>query len=255
VYTTRGGSPVKLDVYLPRGTAPGGGWPVVLAIHGGGWRKFSKEGYGRDMARALTAEGFAVVAPNYALAAPGRPTWPLNFQQLQDAVRWVRAQAPAFGFDPGRVAAMGESAGGHLAALLGTYPDAAGLPPARVDAVVDFYGPVDLPRLPTDSPTADIAARQFLGTTFDADPARYRAASPVQWVDPHSAPMLILQGTADRLVPVSQSESLADALGRAGVARQLVIVPGGLHGFRFASGGMNLLPTVVGFLNTHLKGR
>lgn len=250
VYTTRDGAPMKLDVYVPRGEAPGGGWPVVMAIHGGGWRRFSKDDYGRAVAGALNGKGYAVVAPNYSLSAPGRPSWPLNFQQLQDALRWVAGSGRAYSLDAGRIAAMGESAGGHLAALLGTRPADSSVP--RVRAVVDFYGPVDLEKIPIESPSADIAVRQFLGTSFDQDRARYEDASPVHWVSPASAPALIVQGTNDWLVPVSQSETLAAALGRAGVNHRLVLVPGGNHGFRFSAGRMNLVPIVADFLAREL---
>ena len=244
VYRFDGGRPLTLDLLLPGGPAPAGGWPVVVAIHGGGWRRFDKEQYLPKVA-ALARAGFAVVAPDYTLSAPGRPSWPAAFADVQAAVGWVRSQAPADHFDPSRIAAIGESAGGNLAALLGTEPPAA----ARVAAVVDFFGPTDLARLARESPAAAGAVTQFLGGSAAEVPDRDAAASPVDHVTPGAAPMLLVQGTADPVVPPDQSEELAAALAAAGVPERLVLVPGAGHGFGLRVGGLDLLPDVVAFLD------
>ena len=105
--------------------APAGGWPVIVAIHGGGWRRFNKQEYGPRVASAFVPNGYVVVAPNYLLSARNRPSWPINFQDVQSAVLWVKANASRYGIDPTRVVAMGESAGANLANLLGTESGAA----------------------------------------------------------------------------------------------------------------------------------
>ena len=191
VYENVGGRQERLDLYLPHGTPPAGGWPVLMAIHGGGWRKFSKDEYGPSVAGMVVPKGIAVVAMNYTLSAPGAPSWPANFEDVRNAVRWARASAGAFDLDPDHFAAIGESAGGHLAALLGTNPDgpitAGGDPSAgdvygsvsaRVQAVVDFYGPTDLAALERESARRRPAVVQFLGGTPAQVPQSYADASP-----------------------------------------------------------------------------
>jgi acetyl esterase/lipase len=254
VYTTEGGNPQRLDVYRPEGAVPPDGWPVVLAIHGGGWRKLSKEQYGPKVAPALTRAGFAVVAPDYLLAKPGFPSWPANFEQLRQAVLWIKAHAADYGFDPGRIAAMGESAGGHLAALLGTSPRSGVPDPAAIQAVVSFYGPADLGGLSAESHVGYIAARQMMGSDVTIDPALYALASPAEQASPGDAPTLIFQGTADSLVPAAQNERFSAALTRAGVPNRLVLIPGGPHGFGLKVKGRNLVPEIVGFLRQYLGG-
>jgi acetyl esterase/lipase len=265
-YETGAGRQEHLNVYLPRGTPPPGGWPVLFAIHGGGWRRFSKDEYGPRVAASFNPHGIAVVAMNYQLSAPGAPSWPANFEDVRNAVRWARVNAGVFGFDPNRFAAIGESAGGHLAALLGTNPDgpvttggdAADLgglaASARVQAVVDFYGPTDLAALDAESPEAALAIEQFLGGKPGRMPQTYADASPVDHVSATSPPMLILQGTADTLVTPDQSRVLANALTRAGVPNRLISVEGAPHGFEFEATGSKLDPVILAFLKAAWQG-
>ena len=253
-YLSDNGSLHRLDVYLPAGTPPGGGWPVVLAIHGGGWRRFSKEQYG-PRAAVLTRSGFAVVAPDYTLASRGRPSWPTVLEDLRGSVRWVEAVGPSLGLDPDRVASMGESAGGHLALLLGTTPDpgpSRGLPSAKVDAVVSFYGPTDLPRLSSTSFLAAPAVNLLLGAPPAFNPVSAIAASPTTWVSSDDPPALLLQGTADPLVPADQAIVLDARYAQVGVPHRLILVPAS-HGFGFRVAGRDLLPEVTGFLALALR--
>ena len=250
------GRSATLDVFGPGGKAPSGGWPVIVAIHGGGWRKYNNKEY-EPVVAPLVKLGFVVVAPNYPLSRPGSRSWPTNLEVVRDAVRWVRANAATLDADPGRIAAMGESAGGHLAAMLGTDLEAAnpvGGVSSRVQAVVDFYGPTDLASLYEHSPAARPAVRQLLGTTPQADPALYADASPVSHVSAGDAPTLIVQGTADDLVLPSQSAELATALTAAGVPNRLVYIPGAEHGFGLSAGGRDLSRDVARFLNQAMPG-
>jgi acetyl esterase/lipase len=267
VYENVGGRQELLDVYWPQGTPPPGGWPVLLAIHGGGWRNFGKDDYGPKIAAEFNPHGIAVVAMNYQLSARGVPSWPANFEDVRNAVRWTRSNAPAFGLDPTRFAAIGESAGGHLAALLGTNPDgpvtAGGDPAAgdafpgvsaRIQGVVDFYGPTNLAALDAESPLAGLAIEQFLGGKPGQVPQSYADASPVTHVTGASPAMLILQGTADDLITADQPRALAAALSAVGVANRVIEVPGAPHGFEFQPSGQKLDPAVLAFLHSVWPG-
>ena len=243
---------------FPVGPAPVGGWPVIVAIHGGGWRRFNKNEYGPRIASAFVSQGYVVVAPNYRLSSPGNPTWPLNFEEIQSAVRWVRSQASQFDINPGEVVAMGESAGANLANLLGsqssegTTAGAAGS--ASVEAVVSFSSPTDLASLYAESPQAGKAVAQFLGGPPAAVPGDYAAASPVDQVSPNSAPTLLIHGGSDPLVPVSQSIELAHALTAAGVRNELVVLPGSGHDLNFPVGTpKNLITQILEFLDATWK--
>ena len=213
---------------------------MIVAIHGGGWRRYNKQEYGPRVASAFVPNGYVVVAPNYLLSARNRPSWPINFQDVQSAVLWVKTNASRYGIDPTRVVAMGESAGANLANLLGTESGAAAAAPgtgqsASVQAVVSFSSPTDLAALKAKSPQAGRAVAQFLGGSPTAVPQLYAAASPVDHVGPDSAPTLLIHGGSDPLVPVAQSIELANALTSAGVRNRLIVLPGAGHDLNFPS--------------------
>jgi acetyl esterase/lipase len=267
VYEDVDGRHEDLDLYLPVGPPPPGGWPVLIAIHGGGWRRFSKAEYGPQVAPTFTRQGIAVVAMNYQLSAPGAPSWPDNFEDVRNAVRWARVNAGRYGLDPDRFAAIGESAGAHLATLLGTNPDGPitsggdpeagdvyGPVSASVDSVVDFYGPTSLAALDAESPPAAFAIDQFLGGNASQLPQTYIDASPVAHVTAQSAPMLILQGTADTIVTPDQARLLSSALTAAGVYNRSITVPGAPHGFEFLPSGRKFVPDILAFLRTFWQG-
>ncbi len=271
VYRRAGDREAKLDVYVPIDEAPPGGRPAILAIHGGGWRGGSKAGFGR-MAARLARHDYVVVSVDYLLSRPGSPSWPANFEDVREAVRWVRRHADEYGIDPDRIVALGASAGGHLSALLGTYPDGpvavAGLPvprdgtppttkvvSARVQAVIDLYGPADLRGLIESRERTGGPLHLFLGGGPDRFPGRFEAASPVRHVSSDDPPMLLIHGADDPLVPVAQSEALASALKTAGVPHRLIVVEGARHGFDLEVGGRDLVPEVIAFLNAAWKDK
>jgi acetyl esterase/lipase len=222
---------------------------VLIAIHGGGWKRFSKTGYGARIAGAFVTSGYVVVAPNYALSAPGRASWPTNLEDLQGVVSWVRTHAGALKIDPTRVAAIGESAGANLAELLGTDPGPSGSSgvSTRVNAVIAFSAPSNLPVLYAQSPWAGRDVAQFLGGSPRRIPARYAAASPIDQVAPGDPPMLLVHGREDSMVPASQSQAMSEALSAAGVRNQLTLVPGG-HRLDFPTQYSELFPRVLEFL-------
>lgn len=271
VYRVDGERRVALDIYLPEGPTPSRGWPVVVAIHGGGWRRLDKEEYG-PTAAPLARYGYAVVAVEFLRSLPDRPGWPGILEDLRESIRWIRRHADEYGLDGARVAAMGESAGGHLAALLGTYPEgeveAEGLPEglevrpadegsARVQAVIDLFGPTDLVALNSQTPPPNrFIISQFLGGTIEQVPRRYEAASPIRHVSGDDPPMLLIHGTDDPYIPPGHSRALAEALTAVGVRNRLRIVEGGTHdkhGPAFLVGGRSLLPDILDFLGTWLE--
>lgn len=255
-YDSSGSPRSRLDVYTPAGPAPVGGWPAVVAIHGGGWRGGSRSDYGLSLAE-LARRGVAVVAIDYRLSRPGSTPWPGNLEDVQSAIEWVGQRGPRFGIDPDRVALMGASAGGHLALLAGLEPRPGSRDPGagsvRVRAVIDFYGPTDLQALALGDTAAAGAVTSLLGGTPDQFPARYEAASPVRRVRPGCPPVLLLHGDEDRLIPVSQSRSLADRLEQAGVPHRFRVVAGARHGFGLQAGTADLTPEVLAFLESAWK--
>jgi len=268
VYEDVSGRQERLDVYEPGGTAPAGGWPVLLAIHGGGWRKFDKSGYGPEVAAQFNPHGYVVVAMNYTLSRPGAPSWPANLEDVRAAASWVHGHAVEFGIDPNRMAAIGESAGGQLAEMLGmdsaapaspggqsTGGDTSGASSSGISAVTSFYGPTDLSALVSESVVGGLAAEQLLGGTPAQFPASYVAASPVDHVSTDAPPMLLLDGTADTIVPIAQAEELASALTAAGVPNQLVAVEDAHHGFEFQPRGRDLVPQMLAFLEASWKDK
>jgi acetyl esterase/lipase len=250
-YPTPSGPRERLTVYVPPGPAPDGGRPVIIAIHGGGWRRLGKAGYGDRIAADFVPRGYVVVAPNYELSTPRRPSWPANLDDVRSVVGWVRSNANGLGIDPNRLAAMGESAGGNLAELLGTDPGPDGVDgvSTRVNAVIAFSGPSDLPALYSASPWAGRAAAQFLGGTPRQVPSSYVAASPIDHVAAGDPPMLLVHGLQDTLVPAGQSRAMAAALTAAGVRNRLILVPGG-HNLNFPVHYADLTHSLLEFLST-----
>jgi len=278
--------PLLLDLYLPE-PAPRP-LPLLIYIHGGGWMEGTKDGCPVEV---FVQHGYAVACVDYRLAqiAPEgclpELTFPAQIHDIKAAVRWLRQHADRYGLDPHRFGALGESAGGHLAALLGTshgVPELEG--PANrgvsdaVQAVVDWYGPVDItlgPVLFEDDPCTTewdhlveacggeetpffywtLAWGAFLGGSL-ADPAvleRARQASPLTYVDAGDPPFLIIHGEADDTVPIEQSERLAAALEEAGVEVTFIPLPRVGHNF---STPEEILPEFIvptlEFLDHHL---
>lgn len=222
----------RLDLYLPKAPAAAPR-PVLLYLHSGGWISGDK-GEGARFLGPLVAEGlFAGVSAGYRLADEAR--WPAQLHDVQAAVRWVRANAERYGFDPERIAVRGWSAGGHLALMLGTTADVPGLdgrlgPHAdesrRVTAVVNQAGITDLlaieaaPLAPGRRGPRSFEAR-LLGAPPRMAVERAKEASPANHVSPGDAPVLTLHGTSDRTVPYDQAVRLHRALHDARIPNTL----------------------------------
>ena len=246
----------KGDLYLPVKFEEGKRLPAVLIIHGGGWSGGDK-GAAREIniGTNLVLNGYVGFSINYVLAKAGKPTWPENLYQCKTAVRWLRKNADRLHIDPDRIGVIGGSAGGHLAAMVGvTGPDSK-LDPAgpygefscRVQAAVDLYGPADLMTWPPRDTLSMLPAAK------SENPGLYRLASPTTHADANDPPILILHGTADKTVPVEQSQVFADALKKAGTRHELMIIEDAPHSFHLQPKQRDLRPVVLGFFDRYLK--
>jgi len=240
----------RLDIYLPEVEKPT--YPVVVVIYGSAW--FSNNMKGSDLAtlgKALLDAGFAVVMPNHRSSMDAK--FPAQINDIKAVIRFIRANAQQYQIDTTFIGITGSSSGGHLAALAGTSglvnqytvgsmtEDMEGNLGQRltysssVDAVVDWFGPTDF--LVMDSCGSGMAhddasspESSLIGGPIQDNPDKCALANPVTYIDANDPPFLILHGDADPLVPHCNSELLFDALQKANVPSQFVLVPGGQHG-------------------------
>jgi acetyl esterase/lipase len=236
--------PLELDVWLPPQSPDPA--PAVLFLHGGGWRAGSRHLAGPAFRGVLPSPfeqvaraGIAVASADYRLS--GEATWPAQLHDVKAAVRWLRARAGELGIDGERIAAWGESAGGHLAELLGLTAGDPSLeggvgvtgPSSQVCAVVAWYAPSDLPAMAADTGTdpmdPDTREARLLGAPPPAVPDAAAQASPISHVSAGAPPFLLLHGAADRLVPCVQSERLCSALRDSGLNAELRVYPAADH--------------------------
>lgn len=228
-YGRVGDRPLLLDLYMP--VSPQNPVPVLLFIHGGGWYKGDRADY-KYYTVYYAQKGYAAASISYRLSDDAK--FPAAVEDAKCAVRWVRANASTYGFEPDSIAVIGGSAGGHLAMMVGyTAGDPAlegnsGHPESssQVRAVVNFYGPSDLT---TETARTASEVTRFLGITYDENPQRFAQASPITYIDGDCPPTLIFHGTVDQLVPYEQSEILARKLKAAGVPCELHLLEGWPH--------------------------
>ncbi len=255
-YVSGGHERQKLDLYLPKAEEK---TPLIIRIHGGAWLAGSKESEGpQDYLR----NGFAVASINYRLSQ--HAVFPAQIQDCKAAVRYLRANAQKYNLDPNRFGVWGASAGGHLAAMLGTTGDVNEFDvgenlsvSSRVQAVVDYFGPTDFlqmneHRLPNGMihNTADSPESKLIGGNIQDNREKVAKANPITYVTGDDAPFLIIHGDMDPLVPHHQSELLEAALKKAGVPVLFYTVKGAGHGgFR----DPNVLRLTKQFFEKHLK--
>jgi acetyl esterase/lipase len=212
-YGRVGDRALLLDVYRPEKPAAKP-VPLLIFIHGGGWSGGDKRDYQIYTAR-FAQRGYVCASVGYRFIKES--PFPAAVQDTKCAVRWLRLNAARLGADPEKMVAIGGSAGGHLAMMIGYSADVPELEgdgghagvSSRVAGVVDLYGPSDL-SIPSahNNPTAV----SFIGQSFDAAPDQYALASPLTHLDANDPPTLIFQGTIDTTVPPEQSDLLAEAL-------------------------------------------
>lgn len=253
----------RLELYLPK-EPKGDRLPLIAFIHGGGWRAGDKGGGLNQLLPFLSTGEYAGASIGYRLS--GDATWPAQIHDCKAAIRWLRAHADKYGYDPERIAVMGSSAGGHLVALLGTSGGVESLEgnlgahvgvSSRVACVVDLFGPAnmltmgDFPsRIDHNAP--DSPESLLLGGPVQQVRDRAREASPVTYVTADDPPFLIIHGTDDPVVPYDQSVKFDQALRTAGVSSILLSIQQGEHG-GFANPEINA--RIKAFLDRHLLRR
>lgn len=247
----------QADLYLPAKRGKDVRSPAVLIIHGGGWTGGTKNAEREfNIGTTLALNGYVGLSIDYVLATKEKPTWPQNLCDCKTAVRWLRKNAERLQIDPENIGVIGGSAGGHLAAMVAlTGPDDK-LDPAepdgkiscKVKCAVDLYGPGDLTYL-----GGELKNLEMIGKPLAEAPELYKAASPITYADKNDPPILLIHGTADKIVDVKQSEHFAAVLKKAGTKHQLVIVEGAPHTFHLQPKQRDLRPLVIGFFDEHLK--
>jgi acetyl esterase/lipase len=223
---------------LARPKAASGLLPVVLCIHGGGFRAGSREGYD-SLCLNLAHHGFVAATISYRLAPKFQ--FPAAVHDTKSAVRWLRANAAKYQIDPKRIGVIGGSAGGHLAQFLGVTAGVAEFEgdqnpgfPSAVNCVVNVYGPSDFTKSYGKSVDAHEVLPLWLGGNLEQARLRHIQASPLNWATPDAAPTLIIHGTEDKYVNYEQAVWMQDRLTACGVEVQLLTLEGAGHGFKGA---------------------
>ncbi|MFZ5833196.1 MAG: alpha/beta hydrolase fold domain-containing protein [Planctomycetota bacterium] len=256
VYGKAGDRELRLDILKPEKPSADK-LPLVVFIHGGGWRNGSKDS-GIGNVGPLAATGNYVGATvEYRLS--GEAIWPAQIHDCKAAIRFLRANAAKWGGDPERIAVWGGSAGGHLVSLLGTSGDVAGLEgengapgvSSRVQAVVDFCGPSDLAILGGIMPNdASNGIALLLGGPVGQKMDEAKEASPATHISTDDPPFLIVHGTNDGTVPIRQAETFHTALEKAGVTAYYLKAEGAGHNLNYPT----IRERVTKFLDKHLRG-
>jgi acetyl esterase/lipase len=262
-----------LDLYLPQieSSQP---LAVIIFIHGGGWLENSKE---NCPGQVLAQRRFAIACINYRYST--QAIFPAQILDVKKAVRWLRQNAAQYNLDPNRFGAMGDSAGGHLSALLGTSAGVSRLEPdngqisTRIQAVSNFYGPTDFTKFPRafeEYPTPEVLAKnkdkpwwrltevvyKLLGAPVSQRLELAKLANPIAHIDDRDPPFLVVHGELDDIVPISQSDLLVEALKAKGSEVEYIRDPNLKHSYLGKKGepfDPKLLDVTIKFFERHLK--
>ncbi|MDR3620897.1 MAG: alpha/beta hydrolase [Paludisphaera borealis] len=251
-YRVIDGRRLALDLYLPAESGPELR-PTIVAVHGGSWVGGSKRDYGPQFAR-FAKHGFVVAVVDYRLARPGAPSWDKAFEDVAAAVDWLGDHAESYAIDAGRLAAIGTSAGGMLAAHLGLGTPVIGdkRPRHHVRASVCLSTPTSLAKLITRRSLQHDPVLDLIGHAPGVLETRGWDASPIDHVSAGSRPILLIHGTDDSWVLIDQAREMRDKLERMGIPNRLIEIVGARHGFELrveAPSPRDLLPDVLDFLN------
>jgi acetyl esterase/lipase len=230
-----GERPLKLDIVRPR-NLPAEPMPVVIWVHGGGWRGGGSRG-GISRLTSFAQRGYFCASIEYRVS--GEAVFPAQIEDCKCAIRFLRAKAKEYHLDPDRIGVWGGSAGGHLVSLLGTTGDvkalegSGGYPEfsSRVQAVCNWCGPSDMVKmLETSNANGQDAVSKLIGGSIAEKKEVAIQASPITYVSENCPPFLIMHGENDRTVPIDQSKTLHEALKKAGVESTLHIIENTGHG-------------------------
>jgi acetyl esterase len=229
-YTRISGTPLYFDAAIPEGPGP---FPAAIIVHGGGWVRGDRLTEVQPLFQPLTKAGFAWFSIDYRLSSDWTQ-FGAAIEDVENAVRFVKSHAAQYRIDPDRIALVGESAGGQLAAMAALNAS----PETRVTAVVALYTPTDLVDL---AKTSTLVLEQ-LRDTVRGTPlelvmmARLRQLSPLYNLKQDAPPFLLIHGTADRLVPFAQSQAMCNRMKTMGASCELYSVEGAGHGIRWWEG-------------------
>lgn len=259
VFATVEGKDLKLNLFLPENVeAP----PLVIYIHGGGWRSGS---YEKCPVTWLRDHGFAVASVGYRLVDVA--TFPAQIHDVKAAVRWLRAHAEDYGYDGNRIGVSGSSAGGHLSMLLGVSSGVEALEgtvgdhldqDSHVDAIVDYYGASDFVlrsrTQPSKTEEPGGSAYGLLAGSTKKQPEKATLASPAFHVTEDDPPMLVIHGKKDPTVLFDQAERIRDAYNTQGLELEFCPIEEGRHGGNeFYQGEYR--DRVIAFLTKHLQAK
>jgi acetyl esterase/lipase len=239
----------KMDVYLPadRNTSS---TKALILVHGGAW-------IGGDKADMTTVVlGLKSLLPNYAIfninyrlaILPNGNLWPTQLDDVNVAVDFISSKASEYKFNNTKMSIGGASSGAHLA-LLKAYKHNNG----SIKAVIDMFGPTNMPDLYTYNTTYQPLLSIFMNGTPASNPTSYTNASPLFFVNSNVPPTLILHGTLDNVVPIHESDSLSNRLTNSNVAQQYVKYTGEGHGIWSTTNTVDAYAKAAAFLNLHVQ--
>lgn len=252
----------QLDLYLPKKRSTNKPLPVIVFIHGGGWKGGDRKGGMRNVAPYVASGDYAGVSVGYRLTNEAQ--WPAQIHDCKAAIRWIRGNAEDLNLDADHIAVWGSSAGGHLVSIVGTSGDVPALEgrlgkytnlSSRVQAVVNYYGPENFITMVEQPSTIDRNVQDYpeallIGGRVQDMADAAKNASPVTYISKDDPPFLTAHGTKDPLVPFAQATELQTKLKATGVASVLITMKDGGHGF----GSPELDAVVHRFFDKTLRG-
>ncbi|HEX4652449.1 MAG TPA: alpha/beta hydrolase [Granulicella sp.] len=229
VYGTADGQQLTMDYYAPAGPGP---HPIVILIHGGGYRRGNSKS-GTYPADFLTPAGYAVFSINYRLA-PKYP-YPYMVYDVERSVRYLRYNAKRWNGDPNKIALVGGSAGGFLSNMVGLLnapgdpksADPVNRESAKVEAVVSLFAQSSFATVPLND---DVHSLLDPLIKEKGEKEALREASPITYVSKYAPPFLQILGDKDQYIPFSEATNLQAALNKVGVSNEVIRIPGGMHG-------------------------
>ena len=262
VYARYGERELHLDLFSPRekGTEL---YPGVILIHGGGWRSGNRQ-MEWPMAQYLAARGYVTATVEYRLSVEA--VYPAGIYDLKGAIRWMRTNAARYNIDPNKIAVYGCSAGGELAAFLGTTGDIKRFEgnagnaksSSKVQAVIDIDGVLDFTTpaesAKDDDPKKPSAGKAWFGASYKEKPELWRDASPINYVDDKTAPILFVNSALERF-HAGRDEMIAQ-LNKLGISSEVHTIPDTPHPFwLFHPWFEEASGYILKFLDRTLKGK